>query len=64
MDAQVEKEGIVDEWPEHWEDSGATEVWKCHVCKRLYMSPKGPRDKVIVYAIEKIGISRNKGEPK
>jgi hypothetical protein len=57
VDAQVDRDGIIDEWPEHWEHSGGTEVWKCHVCKRLYVSPKGPPDQVVVYAIERVGFT-------
>jgi len=56
VDSQVEREGIVDEWPEHWERSHALVVWKCHMCKRLYISPKGSSKDVTVYAIETIGI--------
>lgn len=56
VDAEVERDGVVDEWPEHWERCGATEVWKCHVCNRLYVSPRGPKKEVIVYEIEKTGI--------
>ncbi len=56
VDSQIERNGIVDEWPEHWEQSGALEVWKCYACKRLYMSPKGPADEIIVYKMEKTGI--------
>ena len=56
VDSQISRDGVVDEWPEHWESSGATDVWKCEICKRLYVSPNGPPDQVAVYAIEKIGI--------
>jgi hypothetical protein len=61
VDTEVESDKIVDGWPEHWEKSGATEVWKCHVCKRLYISPKGTPSKVVVYAIEKIGVTPKRG---
>jgi len=56
VDGQVRTDGVIDEWPEHWENSGATEVWMCYGCKRLYVRPTGPRDQVIVYSIEKVGI--------
>ncbi len=56
VDNEVEGSGTVAMWPEHWDECGATEVWKCYKCGRLYINPKGPAEKVIVYAIEKIGI--------
>ena len=56
VDSQVQSDGIVDEWPEHWENSKALEVWKCYACNRLYVSPKGPPEQVIVYSIERVGI--------
>ena len=56
VDAQVETDGIIDEWPEHWERSNTKVVWKCTACERLYLDPEGPVDQVRVYAIEKIGI--------
>jgi hypothetical protein len=56
VDAQVVNDGIIDEWPEHWEQSGAIEIWKCYTCKRLYFYPKGSPDDVVVYKIEKTGI--------
>jgi hypothetical protein len=55
-DEEVAKEGTIDLWPEHWEQNGAVEVWKCHKCDRLYVDPNGPADQVVVYAIEKIGV--------
>jgi hypothetical protein len=55
VDKQVEKEGVVDMWPEHWEQSGAIDVWKCFQCKRLFFSPKGEPEKIVIYSIEKIG---------
>jgi hypothetical protein len=56
VDEQVSRDGIVDEWPEHWEASGATEVWRCHNCNRLYFRPKGRPEDVVVYAIERVGL--------
>jgi hypothetical protein len=55
-DEEVKKDGIIDMWPEHWEQSGASEIWKCLKCNRLYFNPKGPRTQIMVYAIEKTGI--------
>jgi hypothetical protein len=56
VDREVEEAGTVDMWPEHWDDSGATVVWKCYKCSRLYVNPQGTAENVIVYAIEKVGI--------
>lgn len=56
VDSEVKAVGQVDQWPEHWENCNAIEVWKCQNCLRLFTSPRGPRDEVVVYKIEKIGI--------
>jgi hypothetical protein len=56
VDGEVRTNGHIGEWPEHWENSGATEVWMCPACSRLYVWPTGPRAKIIVYSIERIGI--------
>ncbi len=56
VDSEIERNGSVDEWPEHWEQSQALDVWKCRECQRLYVNPNGPAEKVIVYSIEKVGI--------
>ena len=55
-DAEVEAHGRIDEWPEHWERSGAIVVWRCHVCERLYFNAKGRPEDVIVYAVERRGL--------
>jgi hypothetical protein len=55
-DAQAAAQGTINEWPENWIESGATEVWKCDVCKRLYVSPSEGFDKTIVYKVEQVGI--------
>jgi hypothetical protein len=57
-DAEVSAKGVIDDWPEHWEDSGAVEVWKCSACNRLYVFPHGSFDfdKVVVYQVERVGI--------
>lgn len=59
VDAQVARDGVVDEWPEHWEASGAVEVWRCPACKRLFFAPKDRPEDVVVYAVERVGLSRN-----
>ena len=56
VDSQVSRDGIVDEWPEHWKNCNPHEVWMCSECKRLYFSPYGERDKSTVYAIERVGM--------
>lgn len=57
VDEEVEKEGQTDMWTEHWENAGTVDVWKCDVCQRLYFNPDGNLDNIIVYQIEKIGLS-------
>jgi hypothetical protein len=56
VNAEVDKDGTVDLWPEHREDSGALNVWKCPDCQRRYISPDGEKEKVIVYTIERRGM--------
>jgi hypothetical protein len=59
VDAQVERDGVVDEWPEHWEESGGVKAWVCYACKRIYVAPNGPPEKIVVYSIEKVGHGGN-----
>jgi hypothetical protein len=56
VDDELAKDGVVDMWPEHWDECGAIEVWKCHKCNRLYVQPRESPEKIIVYSIEKIGL--------
>jgi hypothetical protein len=56
VDEEVADNAIVDMWPEHWEDSGAAEIWKCCECKRLYFNVLGSIEEVIVYKIEQQGL--------
>lgn len=58
VDSQVERDGVIDEWPEHWEGSNAIDVWKCPICNRLYFSPMGPREQIAVYNLERVGIDQ------
>lgn len=55
VDSEVECSGRVDEWPEHWENCKALEVWKCHNCQRLHVLPNGPHGRTVVYKIEQVG---------
>jgi hypothetical protein len=56
IDEQVRRDGIIDEWPEHWEASGAIEVWRCYKCKRLYFGATDRAEDIVVYAVERIGL--------
>lgn len=56
VDREVNKDGTVDLWPEHWEQSGAVEVWKCFECNRLYFNVGGPPEKLVVYSAERTGV--------
>jgi hypothetical protein len=55
-DTQSAAQGAITEWAENWIESGAIEVWKCDVCKRLYFSPTQGLDKVVVYKVEQTGL--------
>ena len=37
VDSEVAADGEVQMWPEHWEESGATEILKCEQCGRLHV---------------------------
>jgi hypothetical protein len=52
VDQEVEENGEIQMWPEHWEKSNAVKIWKCYECNRLYLEPEGDLEKVIVYKIE------------
>ncbi len=56
VDQECSLNGVVDLWPEHWEESGAVEMWKCPECGRLYLYPKGDPKDVQVYKLEKSGL--------
>jgi hypothetical protein len=56
VDEEVEANGEVNLWPEHWEDSKSIIVWKCYECGRLYIDAEGDPEKVVVYQIEQQGI--------
>ncbi len=56
IDEEVATNGSVDMWPEHWEESGAIEVWRCRQCGRLYFNANKSRENIVVYNIEKTGI--------
>jgi hypothetical protein len=57
VDEEVSTNGQVDLWPEHWEESGAIDVWKCQVCGRLYLNARGNLEDIVVYKIEKKGLN-------
>jgi hypothetical protein len=56
VDAEVRRHCEIDEWPEHWEASGAVEAWMCPNCKRIYVNPRAAPQAITVYAIERKGI--------
>src|SRR5689334_11028518 len=55
-DEEVATAGVVDSWPEHWEDAGSIELWKCYNCHRLYMNVRGKPEDIIVYSVEQTGL--------
>ena len=56
VDVEVEENGSVDMWPEHWDESGAVDVWKCFECERLLFNVKGNPKEVLVYKLEQKGL--------
>jgi hypothetical protein len=56
VDEEVKESGVVDMWPEHWDSSGAIEVWKCLECERLHFYPKGDPKDALVYKLERKGL--------
>lgn len=56
VDQEVTTNSQVDLWPEHWEEAGAIDVWKCPDCGRLYLNAKAGAENVMVYKIEKKGL--------
>jgi hypothetical protein len=50
--------GGIDSWPEHWEESGSIDVWRCTECGRLYFNARGNVDDIIVYIIEQTGLKQ------
>jgi hypothetical protein len=63
VDREVSENGEVDMWPEHWEESGAIDVWKCLECNRLYLGVKGKPENVVVYKTEQTGIDPDSNIP-
>ncbi len=57
VDKEVSENKSVDMWPEHWDESGAIEVWKCIWCGRLLFHPKGNPKEVLVYKLETKGLN-------
>ncbi len=62
VDQECATVGSIDSWPEHWEESGAIDVWRCPVCERLYFNATGDPSEVVVYKIERKGLSNNPSE--
>jgi hypothetical protein len=56
VDQEVSTNGKVDLWPEHWEEAGSIDVWKCPDCGRLYFNATGKVEDIVVYNIEKKGL--------
>jgi hypothetical protein len=55
VDQECGEHGTIRMWPEHWEET-TVEAWKCPVCERVYVNPTGPRDEVVVYRKERVGL--------
>jgi hypothetical protein len=56
VDEECAKAGSIDSWPEHWEASGATDVWRCPECGRLYLNARDEPAKILVYKLEQTGL--------
>jgi len=56
VDKEVATNGQVDLWPEHWDEAGSIDVWKCQDCDRLYFNARGKKEDIVVYKIEKKGL--------
>jgi hypothetical protein len=56
VEKEVENNGEINMWVEHWEESKSVIVWKCYNCKRLYVNAEGDPEQVTVYKIERKGI--------
>lgn len=57
-DEEVAAEGEIGMWAEHWDESGAINVWRCPVCERLYLNALGAKKNITVYKIEKKGLDQ------
>ena len=56
VDVEVERERKISMWPEHWEDAGAIDVWRCPNCGNLYFNARGAQSEIIVYRFERKGL--------
>ncbi len=56
VDKEVAENAVVDMWPEHWEESGTEELWKCSECNRLYFNIFDSVENIIDYKIEQKGL--------
>ena len=57
VDEEVRTNKEIEMWVEHWEDAGSVVVWKCPECERLYLNATGELKDIVVYKIEKKGLS-------
>lgn len=57
VDREVNDEGKVDMWPEHFEKAGAINTWLCPKCHRLFLRATGDPRKVVVYRREDISLT-------
>lgn len=55
VDQEVEAQGVVEGWPEHWDTAWAAESWLCPRCNRLYVGMNGAGP-IRVFALERVGI--------
>jgi hypothetical protein len=56
VDDEVASDGTIRMWSEHWEQSGAIDVWRCPDCVRLYFNARGAPSEIIVYRLERRGL--------
>jgi hypothetical protein len=56
VDAEVAKAGEIRMWPEHWEEAGAIDVWRCPDCSRLYLNARKAPSEIVVYKLERKGL--------
>lgn len=50
----------IDMWPEHWDDAGAVDVWKCSQCHRLFYNAYGKPEEIIIYNVEQHGLDSSR----
>ena len=55
VDSEVKVNGIIDEWPEHWESARASRAFLCPKCQRLFVGVDNNQE-VWVFKLERIGV--------